>query len=843
MALVINTNVSSLTSQRALAESKGDLDTAMERLSTGLKINSASDDAAGLAMTQRMTAQVRGLSMAVKNANDGIAMTKSVEGAIGEVSDMLQRMRELAIQAANGTNSSADRTFLQNEVNLLIQEITRVSTNTRYNGELILDGTFLNKNLQVGIEEGEVITMSVESIAAERIGAHTLVGNGVGARPAQVDPVGNPTNIEDDIEIFGFLGTKSISASVSDTAKQTAVKINNLTGLTGVKAYAKTYAALYSANSTQQTYSVSVNGYTTGNFVISSGDVENAVDAINQISGSTGVTAHSEDNKVVLFDADGDDITIENLQTLGGHDDLRVRKIDESGSILQADGVTNNWVGGEVGLAVSSSTSFDSTRITGTLKMTSPNAFSVDQKVRQPGAITGNTTKNHVDPKVTSISVDAAQDLALFQDGVGTIGAGGTTFTASANWSGGNLSFAADGMENSEVAREIRISGTGNSAARTFTITGKLADGTTTTETITGVNANTVSGSKKFLSISSIAVDGNVTGAVNVGYGGKPSSTESTTVVVENLVGTQQYVVGDIISFPGTELGSTADSPILHRVITAPDQVSGSPNKQTLTISPPIGQDKATLSLMAGIAADPDGIGSFADTNTGALTINGALASGGSVNLNPDNGNPEGFARQVTITFAKSTGVNTDVTFTVTGTDSNGQVLTEEIVGVNGAATATGLQKFLTITGVSAGSAVDGAVTVGVLATSAPTLTIETPGYAIDGAQTASLHNLTQVNISTMLQAGDSISIIDAALDKVAQMRANLGAIENRLDYTITNLMNIGERTADSRSRLLDADYALESSRLAKAQVIQQAGTQMLSQANQMTQMVLDLLR
>ena len=134
-------------------------------------------------------------------------------------------------------------------------------------------------------------------------------------------------------------------------------------------------------------------------------------------------------------------------------------------------------------------------------------------------------------------------------------------------------------------------------------------------------------------------------------------------------------------------------------------------------------------------------------------------------------------------------------------------------------------------------------VNIGLVATAAPTITIETPGYTIDGAQTASLHNLTQVNISTMLQAGDSISIIDAALDKVAQMRANLGAIENRLDYTITNLMNIGERTADSRSRLLDADYALESSRLAKAQVIQQAGTQMLSQANQMTQMVLDLLR
>ena len=492
MALVINTNVSSLTSQRALAESKGELNTAMERLSTGLKINAASDDAAGLAMTQRMTAQVRGLSMAVKNANDGIAMTKSVEGAIGEVSDMLQRMRELAIQAANGTNSSADRTFLQNEVNLLIQEITRVSTNTRYNGELILDGTFLNKQLQVGIEEGEVITMSVESIAAENIGAHTYVGNGQTATAAAAAPAVNPTKVADDIEIFGFLGTKTVEASAEDTAKQTATKINNLTGLTGVKAYAKTYAALSSANATLQTYSVKINGYSTGNFTISSGDVQDAVDAINQISGSTGVTAHSESNKVVLFDSDGDDITVENGQTLAGHDKLRVQKVDETGEVA-------NVVGNLISLAVSGGN--DSTSVSGTLKMTSPNAFSIDGK--------------------------------------------------------------------------------------------------------------------------------------------------STT------------------GYTGTTAGST----------------------------------------------------------------------------------------------------------------------------------------------------------------------------------TATLKNLTQVNISTMLQAGDSISIIDAALDKVAQMRANLGAIENRLDYTITNLMNIGERTADSRSRLQDADYALESSRLAKAQVIQQAGTQMLSQANQMTQLVLDLLR
>ena len=177
MALVINTNVSSLTAQRALAESNTDLQTAMERLATGSKLNSAADDAAGLAMVQRMTAQVRGLAMAVKNANDGQALTQSIEGALGEVSDMLQRMRELALQAANGTNSSADRSFLQSEVNLLIQEISRVSGNTRYNGELILDGTFLNKTLQVGIEEGENIIFSVESVASEMIGAPTIIGD------------------------------------------------------------------------------------------------------------------------------------------------------------------------------------------------------------------------------------------------------------------------------------------------------------------------------------------------------------------------------------------------------------------------------------------------------------------------------------------------------------------------------------------------------------------------------------------------------------------------------------------------------------------------------------------
>ena len=123
------------------------------------------------------------------------------------------------------------------------------------------------------------------------------------------------------------------------------------------------------------------------------------------------------------------------------------------------------------------------------------------------------------------------------------------------------------------------------------------------------------------------------------------------------------------------------------------------------------------------------------------------------------------------------------------------------------------------------------------------TIGTETPGYYADGSSTATLKDLTQIRVNTAVLAGDSISIIDAALDKVAQMRSDLGAIENRLSYTVSNLMNIAEKTADARSRLDDADFALESARLAKSQVVQQAGTQMLAQANQMTQLVLDLLR
>ena len=157
MSLVLNTNIGALQAMRAMSESKVEMEKAMERLSTGLRINSAADDAAGLAMIERMNSQIRGLTMATKNANDGISLIRTTENALVEVSGMLQRMRELAVQAANATNSDSEREFANNEITQLQQEISRVSANTRYNGSQVLNGSYTAKHLQVGIMAGENI--------------------------------------------------------------------------------------------------------------------------------------------------------------------------------------------------------------------------------------------------------------------------------------------------------------------------------------------------------------------------------------------------------------------------------------------------------------------------------------------------------------------------------------------------------------------------------------------------------------------------------------------------------------------------------------------------------------
>ena len=171
MSTIVNTNVASLTAQRSLAKSSGELATALQRLSSGLRINSAKDDAAGLAISERLTTQVRGYNQSIRNAGDGISVAQTAEGGMEAITNSLQRMRELAVQAANYSNTTADRTAINAEFSQLKTEIDRVATQTKFNTRGLLDGSFTSATFQVGANQGETITVdSITNMSAAALG-------------------------------------------------------------------------------------------------------------------------------------------------------------------------------------------------------------------------------------------------------------------------------------------------------------------------------------------------------------------------------------------------------------------------------------------------------------------------------------------------------------------------------------------------------------------------------------------------------------------------------------------------------------------------------------------------
>src|SRR5688572_26228762 len=188
MALVINTNVMSLNAQRNLSTSGSQLATSLQRLSSGLRINSAKDDAAGLAISSRMTTQINGLTQAARNANDGISLAQTTESALQEVTNNLQRIRELAVQSANATNSDSDRSALDQEVQQRLAEVNRIATQTSFNGRKVLDGSFGNATFQVGANVGETISVGLDSsVKNADIGNIHSTGAGTGGLVQDAD--------------------------------------------------------------------------------------------------------------------------------------------------------------------------------------------------------------------------------------------------------------------------------------------------------------------------------------------------------------------------------------------------------------------------------------------------------------------------------------------------------------------------------------------------------------------------------------------------------------------------------------------------------------------------------
>ncbi|HTF92249.1 MAG TPA: flagellin, partial [Verrucomicrobiae bacterium] len=179
MSLIINTNISALTAQRNLTRAQSGLERSIQRLSTGLRINGAVDDAAGLAISDRLTSQVRGLNQAVRNANDGVSALQTADGSLNEVSNLLQRARELAVQSANDSNSSSDRSSLQAEVSSILSELDRLAGTVQFNSRKLLDGTFQNAQFQIGANAFETVSFSISSVNTTDLGAKTLQGGAV----------------------------------------------------------------------------------------------------------------------------------------------------------------------------------------------------------------------------------------------------------------------------------------------------------------------------------------------------------------------------------------------------------------------------------------------------------------------------------------------------------------------------------------------------------------------------------------------------------------------------------------------------------------------------------------
>ena len=322
MASTINTNISSLTAQRNLGTSQSALTTSIQRLSSGLRINSAKDDAAGLAISERFTSQIRGLNQAARNANDGISLAQTAEGAMQSASNILQRVRELAVQSANASNSAGDRQALQAEVGQLVAELDRIGQTTEFNGSKLLDGTFGTAQFQVGANANQTIIAATANLRTSVYGNNQNVasnGSGIGASATQATAGTNgvTTGL---VTINGYLGTGTLTVAVSATAKATADQINAVKASTGVTATAATEVRL-GGMAAVGSYSLTLEADNVGaartvSFTLTSAAgtdrLSAAVSAINDQAAKTGINASlsSDGTQVVLTNASGNNIVV-----------------------------------------------------------------------------------------------------------------------------------------------------------------------------------------------------------------------------------------------------------------------------------------------------------------------------------------------------------------------------------------------------------------------------------------------------------------------------------------------------------------------------------------------------
>jgi len=727
MALSINTNIASLNAQRNLGKTQGSLTKSLQRLSSGLRINSAKDDAAGLAISTRMASEIRGLDQAARNANDGISMAQTAEGALQESTNILQRVRELAIQSANSSNSAMDREALNDEVQSLLAEAQRISVGTEFNGKKLIDGSLTGARFHVGAYANQTITVNVGNAQNSSLGSYQITSG--------LTNVANVALEAGDLLINGT----DVGASTSGSAESKAIAINGISDQTGVTATASTELTSTNAllrNQALQAGDLLINGVNIGavagsnNLVVQGESIANAV---NAVSNQTGVQAtHNQSTgALTLTSSSGKNIEIESTTGTAG----ATRLANASG--------------------------LDVSVLTAATAATSTATF-------------GDTTAGVLATNTITAQAGSSGDGTDFDDNIFTI--------EGVNFKFDSTHVGATGTQDASDNYIIKLDGTDTAAYTASQIhaaitAAKSSEGDFANITITALGGLTTVTITADVMTTSINTETAGT-AVGAGNGITQSNTDGVGAAVGDTlnVGGVTYEFGYAGSTPssGNPLVALASTDIL---------LSG----------------EFTAAVTAQYAAGNTNI-TAVDDDAGTTTLTSDPLGSGVAN--------------VTITEPISIGTAGAVDFTAAVGGTDGTDVGEIGLGILELNSASSF----VITG-------------------------NNPGRAGMAAAAVSQNSINNVDISTADGADDAISLLDGALSQIASSRGNLGAIQNRFESTISNLQNVSENISAARSRIMDADFAVETAALTKAQILQQAGVAMLAQANQLPQAVLSLLQ
>ena len=527
MSSVINTNINSLTAQRNLGMNQASLATAMQRLSSGLRINSAKDDAAGMAISDRMTAQVRGLNQAARNANDGISLSQTAEGGLANVSDSLQRIRELSIQSANSTNSASDRASLNGEAQSLLAEVTRVASTTQFNGLNLLDGTFTASQFQVGANAHQTISVSIGGAATNQIGAYQQTGTAVTSTAftgANFTITPNGSTIATTIGVSVATGSAGNNLISADSAAAKAVAINAQTVNTGVSAAA--------SNTLAGSAPVAIAGLASGALIINGVSIgavgastsavtqgQSAATAINAQTNLHGVTAvaNVSTGALTLTAADGRNIAITSLPATAAG----AQAIQNATGLDASTGA--NASGHEVNTLTFGAGNLDA----GAPALATGDTFTIGGRIYELST-TGTVAAGNVAVTVAVAATPTASVLAL-QTAINAEHTAGRTSVVASSASATNLTLTDDKLGSANIAYAETSAGT---ASVVITTAGTAAaDGTGNTTR----GALTLSSGTGFTIAGSVAADAGLSAT-------SASLTTLSTVNISTVAGANSAI-------------------------------------------------------------------------------------------------------------------------------------------------------------------------------------------------------------------------------------------------------------------------------------------------------------